>query len=164
MRRPNWRPFALIGLMVVVMFGLMTMFSSMLGGMTPMAPSSTGLRMWGVMVLPIVGLLVMGVIMFFLYRSMTGGGGLMSTMMGRRNTPRSQGEGDNLTTLTFTLPAVNCDHCKMRIEQAVGDLPGVAFVNVDVDTNQAIIRLVSPPTRAEIAAVLTEIGYPPESE
>ena len=60
MKKANWRQFALIGLMVIVMAGLMTFFSSMLGGMNPMAVSSLGLEIWGVMGLPFVGLLMMG--------------------------------------------------------------------------------------------------------
>jgi len=69
-----------------------------------------------------------------------------------------------MTTLTYNIPAVHCGHCKMMIERAVGELSGVAFVSVDVDTKQSVIKLDSPATKAKIEALLAEIGYPPESQ
>ena len=53
----------------------------------------------------------------------------------------------------------------MTIKHEVGKLSGVASVNVNVDSKQAIIKLDPPPaTKAEIEALLAEIGYPPESQ
>ena len=69
-----------------------------------------------------------------------------------------------LTTLTYNIPAVHCGHCKMTIERAVGELSGVAFVSVDVDTKQAVIKFGSPATKAKIEVLLAEIGYPPGSQ
>jgi len=69
-----------------------------------------------------------------------------------------------MTTLTYNIPAVNCGHCRMTIERAVGELSGVASVSVDVDTKQAVIKFDSPATKAEIEALLAEIGYAPESQ
>ncbi|HEX2370865.1 MAG TPA: copper ion binding protein [Acidimicrobiia bacterium] len=34
---------------------------------------------------------------------------------------------------TLTVPGIHCDHCKSSIEAAVGELDGVAAVNVDID-------------------------------
>ena len=69
-----------------------------------------------------------------------------------------------MTTLTYSIPNVNCGHCKMTIERKVGELSGVASVSVDVDAKQAIIKFDSPAIKAEIEALLAEIGYPPESQ
>ena len=69
-----------------------------------------------------------------------------------------------MTTLTYSIPAVNCGHCKMTIERRVGALPGVASVSVDVDSKQAVILFESPATKAEIEALLAEIGYPPQPQ
>ena len=41
----------------------------------------------------------------------------------------------------------------MTIERELGNLSGVASVSVDVNAKQAVIRLVSPPTEAEIEAI-----------
>ena len=68
-----------------------------------------------------------------------------------------------MTTVTYSVPAVSCGHCKMRIERSVGEMAGVSSVEVDVDAKQAAITYGAPATPAEIEALLEEIGYPPES-
>ena len=68
-----------------------------------------------------------------------------------------------MTTVTYSVPAVSCGHCKMRIERSVGELAGVESVNVDVDSKQAVISYGPPATPAQIEALLSEIGYPSES-
>jgi len=157
-KKINWKPFVMFGVMAIIMFVMMTLSIFIFGGMMPMASSGEGPGMWG-MIFPFAGMLV---IMFFFFRLMTRSGGPMSMMMmGRRDEPQSQSEKNNLDTLTFDVPAVNCAHCKMKIEQAVGNLPGVASVNVDVNARQAVVKLISPPSRTEIEALLAEIGYPP---
>ena len=55
-------------------------------------------------------------------------------------------------------------HCKMTIEREVGVLSEVGSVSVDVDTKQAVIKFDSLSTKAKIEALLTKIGYPPESQ
>ena len=161
MKRKNWKPFMVLGL--VSMFGIMTgamivimmMFSGM-GGI--------GQWMWGVMIFPFLGILIMLVIMLFFFRKMAKKGGLMSGMMGHSHNPQLQLKENDMTTITYNIPAVNCDHCKMTIEREVGKLPGVSSVNVDVGSKQAVIKLVTTATKAEIEALLSEIGYPPESQ
>ena len=162
-------PFVMIGLMFLVMVGMMGMFSLMLGETNPLAmmfPGSgdAGSGMWSAMLVPFLGFLVMLAVMFFAFRWMIGSKGLMSMMMGARQDKQVKSADNNLTTLTFNVPAVNCAHCKMKIEAEVGELPGVASVDVDVNTRQAVIELISPPTRTEIEGLLTDIGYPPESQ
>ena len=66
--------------------------------------------------------------------------------------------------LNYNISTVSCGHCKTTIEHEVNKLPGVASVNVDVDSKQAVIKLISPPTNTEIEALLTRIGYSPKSE
>lgn len=83
-------------------------------------------------------------------------------MMGTRPNPQIQREQKDLTIMTLNVPAVNCSHCKMKIEQEVGKLSGVTAVNVDLDAKQVVIKLILPPTKTEIENLLTEIGYPPE--
>ena len=161
MKKTNWKPFMVFGLMImfgimiVAMIVIMMMFSGM-GGL--------GQWMWGVMIFPFLGILLMMVIMFFFFRKMAKKGGLMSGMMGHSHNPHLQLKENDMTTLTYNIPAVNCDHCKMTIEREVGKLPGVSYVNVDVGSKQAVIKLVIPVTKAEIEALLIEIGYPTESQ
>ncbi|MFC1847379.1 heavy-metal-associated domain-containing protein, partial [Chloroflexota bacterium] len=75
-----------------------------------------------------------------------------------------ESEDKNLTVLNYNIPAVSCDHCKAAIESEIGKLPGVASVNVDVNSKQAIIKLSSPQTSTDIETLLTRIGYPPERQ
>jgi copper chaperone CopZ len=165
----RWMPFVMIGLMFLVMVGIIGMFSLMLGETNPlvmMFPGRgvAGSGMWSAMLVPFLGFLIMLAVMFFGFRWMTGSRGLMSMRLGARQDKQAKRADNNLTTLTFNVPAVNCAHCKMKIEGEVGRLPGVASVNVDVDTRQAVIELISPPTRTEIEGLLTDIGYPPVSK
>jgi len=117
----------MIGAMIVIMM----MFSS-IGGL--------GQWMWGIMVFPFLGILVMVVIIVFFFRKMAQKGRLMSGMMEHRHNPQLQLEESEMTTITYNISAVNCDHCKMTIEHEVGKLPGVASVNVDVGSKQAVIK------------------------
>jgi copper chaperone CopZ len=147
-------------------FGLMIMFVLMMGMMIVMAMTSSGSGGWGsgvwaMIVFPFFGLLIMLIMMFFFFRRMSSSGGPMSRMMGHSHAMPSQGKEN---TLTYNIPAVNCMHCKMTIEREVGELSGVDSVSVDVETKQAVIKFDPPSTKAEIEALLTKIGYPPESQ
>ena len=168
MKNKTWMPFLMVGLMIIIMIGLMTMFSSMLGETNPLAMmlqnnGNLGSGMWRVMFIPFLGLLLMFALMFFVFRWMTGSKRFMSMMMGTHQDSRHQSDQTNLKTMIFDVPAVNCAHCKMKIEQELGSLPGIASINVDIDAKQAVIQLISPPTKTELETLLTEIGYPPKN-
>ena len=176
----KYSPIIMFGLMIGVMIMSALMFSGSGGiglGMLQMMMSAgsggLGLGLLGAMLLPFLGMLIMFVMMFLFYRRMAGSGpmsgmmshgGPMSAMMGHSHAPQSQSrESTTMTTLTYHIPSISCGHCKMTIERKVGKLAGVTSVNVDVDTKQAVIKFDSPATKAEIEALLAEIGYPPES-
>ena len=69
-----------------------------------------------------------------------------------------------MNTLNYTIPSVSCAHCKMTIEREIGDFPGVTSVNVDIDTQQAVIEFDLPATKDGIESMLSEIGYPAENQ
>lgn len=148
------------------MFALI--FSSMSPMTTLFSTSSMSFGTWGMVIVPFVIMLVM---MFFVFRWMTGQGvpmsgmmhqrGLMSKMMGKSHALHAMGMDANLTTLTYNIPSVSCAHCKIKIEHCVSKLPGVSSVNVDVGTKQATITYTSPATIYDIQKLLEEIGYPP---
>ena len=109
MKKNRWMPFVMIGVMVLGMLGVMAMFSLMLGEMNPMALMVSGSgSMWTFMLVPLLGLLVMAAVMFFGFRWMTGSKGPMAMMLGNQRTAQIQSEEDDLNTLTFNIPAVNC--------------------------------------------------------
>jgi copper chaperone len=64
-------------------------------------------------------------------------------------------------TATYTAPAISCAHCKQAIEGAVGALPGVQAVQVDVPSKRVEVRYdpaqVAP---TQLEEILEEEGYP----
>ena len=171
------KPLLAIILMVVVMFALMSVFSLMLGSASPISrmfsnSSGSGLGMWSMMLIPMAGLVLMFVMMFFMFRWMTGRSGpmsgamdhgvLMSMMMRNKHASITPASDADISTLTYTIPAVNCAHSKMKIEREVSKFPGVASVSVAVDTQQAVVNYGPPASEASIEALLVDIGYPPD--
>jgi copper ion binding protein len=64
-------------------------------------------------------------------------------------------------TTTVVAPDISCDHCKMTIEKAVGDLQGVQSVAVAVEPKQVTVNYDPDAISWEqIAATLDEEGYP----
>ena len=151
----------MIGIMIGAMIVIMMMFSRV-GDMGQMVFGTSAL---GMMIIPIAGLIIMVLIMFFFFRKMVGRGEPMSMMMGRSYDTQQNDDGKNLTVLNYSIPTVSCDHCKTTIEHEVGKLSGVTSVIVDIDSKQAIIKLDPPPaTTAEIETLLAKLGYPPKSQ
>ncbi len=166
-RVPNRpRPMLMFGLMtlamIVVMVGLWQI------GASPLAMMLTGfdgmgLGAWGAMLLPMFGLLGMGVIMFVMYRTMASmGGGMMqhdhAAMMAKKDSARESVPSKK--QVSYTLPAISCIGCKKTIEESVAKLEGVASVRVDVGTRQALIGYDAPATEEAIENLLAGIGYP----
>ena len=61
-------------------------------------------------------------------------------------------------TLTYTVPAVHCDHCAMSIREEVGELPGVDTVEVDLD--RKVVTVVGDDVSDErVRAAIAEAGY-----
>jgi len=166
MRRRNWKPLAMLGLMITVgiMVGAMIVIMMIFSRVGDMGQMVFGTSALGMMIIPLIGLIAMVLMMLIFFRKMVGRGGPMS-MMGRSYNTQQNDDGKNLTVLNYIIPAVSCGHCKTTIEHEVGKLSGVASVNVDVDSKQTIIKLdPSPATKAEIEALLAKIGYPPQSQ
>ena len=63
--------------------------------------------------------------------------------------------------MTVTAPNISCEHCQRAIEGAVGALPGVQSVYVEVPSKT--VQVCYDPAhvaRETIAATLDEEGYP----
>jgi|GEM_PF-450545 len=180
-KKTAWQPLKKVGLVallgLILMYGFMILATLLVARSSPIAMMFTsgmdlGLGMWGLMILPFAGMLIMFAMMFIFYRlaarssgsmaRMMNHDGLMAQMMGHAHDnelPRSK--EINITTSTYNIPTVNCDHCKITIEQKVGELAGVASVNVDVETKQAVFKYNPPATKSEIETLLCKIGHPP---
>ena len=42
--------------------------------------------------------------------------------------------------IVLSVPDISCEHCRMRIEGAVGQLPGVARVEVDIASKTVAVE------------------------
>ncbi len=61
-----------------------------------------------------------------------------------------------MTIRTYEVPDISCDHCVAAIEQAVGPLPGVDSLAVDVDAKT--VRVVGGED-GPIRAAIDDAGY-----
>ena len=64
------------------------------------------------------------------------------------------------TTVTYSIPNINCNHCVHTVTMEVSDLQGVQSVVADVETRQATIVFEPPATEDGIKELLAEINYP----
>ncbi len=66
-----------------------------------------------------------------------------------------------METVTYTAPAISCEHCQHAIEGALGALPGVQTVTVDIPTKRVAVTYdPGAVTRPVLEAALDEEGYP----
>ena len=65
-----------------------------------------------------------------------------------------------MTTVTYSIPNISCNHCTHTIQSEVSEIAGVQSVSATVDPKQATIVFDNPATEDEIKALLSEINYP----
>lgn len=64
-------------------------------------------------------------------------------------------------TMTVTAPDISCAHCQRAIEGAVGALPGVEAVSVEIPSKTVRVRYdPAQVSRQHIATTLDDEGYP----
>jgi copper chaperone CopZ len=61
-------------------------------------------------------------------------------------------------TITYTVPAIHCDHCAMSIREEVEEVSGVEDVAVYLDTKLVIVT-GSELDDAALRAAIEEAGY-----
>jgi copper chaperone CopZ len=62
------------------------------------------------------------------------------------------------TTLTFAVPGMTCGHCTAAVEGELVKVPGVASVQIDLDTKQVVVTGDALDWPA-IEAAVDEAGY-----
>ncbi|GAB4533567.1 MAG: copper-binding metallochaperone CopP [Anaerolineales bacterium] len=65
-----------------------------------------------------------------------------------------------MTTVTYSIPNISCNHCVHTIKTEVSDLAGVQSVEANAETKTATIVFEAPATEEQIKALLAEINYP----
>ena len=64
-----------------------------------------------------------------------------------------------MTTVTYSIPNISCNHCTHTIQMEVSDLAGVQSVEASLENKQATITFDAPATEEEIKSLLAEINY-----
>jgi copper chaperone len=66
-----------------------------------------------------------------------------------------------MDTITYSAPAISCEHCQHAIERAIGALPGVRSVQVTIPARTVQVHydraIVST---SQLESALEEEGYP----
>ena len=65
-----------------------------------------------------------------------------------------------MTTVTYSIPNISCNHCVHTVTMEVSDLDGVKSVEADVFAKSATIIFEPPATEDGIKSLLAEINYP----
>lgn len=65
-----------------------------------------------------------------------------------------------MTTVTYSVPAINCMHCTHTIEMEVGEMQGVQSVKAELEGKNVTISFEPPASEEKIKALLAEIEYP----
>lgn len=65
-----------------------------------------------------------------------------------------------MTTVKYSVPNINCNHCVHTIQSEVAELAGVKSVKADASTKQVEIVFDAPATEEKIKSLMVDIKYP----
>ena len=61
-------------------------------------------------------------------------------------------------TVTYTVPAIHCNHCALSIREEVSEVEGVESVDVDLDSR--VVTVTAPHVDdSAVRAAIREAGY-----
>lgn len=64
-----------------------------------------------------------------------------------------------MTTATFTVTGMTCDHCVRAVRGELEKLDGVTAVDIDLASGAVAVESSQPLDRALVAAAVDEAGY-----
>jgi copper chaperone len=70
-------------------------------------------------------------------------------------------EDPHMTTRTYSVPTISCDHCRQAITTEVGNLPEVDVVVVDIEAKT--VRVEGDASESAVRVAIDEAGYDVES-
>lgn len=65
-----------------------------------------------------------------------------------------------MTTVKYSVPNINCNHCVHTIQSEVAELAGVKSVKADASSKQVEIIFDAPASEDKIKALMADIKYP----
>jgi len=71
-------------------------------------------------------------------------------------------KGKKMSKVTYSVPAIHCQHCVHTIEMELGELDGVETVKADFNAKTVEVEFDEPASEDLIIGTLREIEYPPE--
>ncbi len=64
-----------------------------------------------------------------------------------------------MTTSTYTVTGMTCEHCVGAVKEEVGRIPGVTEVAVDLPTGRVTVTSEAPVDTEDVRAMVDEAGY-----
>ena len=64
-----------------------------------------------------------------------------------------------MTTSTYTVTGMTCEHCAGAVREELGRIPGVTEVAVDLPSGAVTVVSEQPVTDADVRAMVDEAGY-----
>jgi copper chaperone len=64
-----------------------------------------------------------------------------------------------VTTSTYTVTGMTCQHCVGAVREELGRIPGVTEVAVDLPSGTVTVVSEQPVTDADVRAMVDEAGY-----
>jgi copper chaperone CopZ len=63
-----------------------------------------------------------------------------------------------MAEITYTVPGMHCGHCEQAVAEELEQVPGVASVDVDLETKRVTVR-GDALQDAQLRAAIEEAGY-----
>ena len=64
-----------------------------------------------------------------------------------------------MSTATYTVTGMTCEHCVRSVSEEIGELPGVRTVDVTLDSGSVTVTSDAPLDTAAVRAAVEEAGY-----
>ncbi|ASU78978.1 copper chaperone [Actinopolyspora erythraea] len=64
-----------------------------------------------------------------------------------------------MSTATYTVVGMTCEHCVRSVTEEVGELAGVSGVDVDLATGALTVTSTAPVSEDDVRAAVDEAGY-----
>jgi copper ion binding protein len=64
-----------------------------------------------------------------------------------------------MSTATYTVTGMTCEHCVRSVSEEIGELPGVQSVDVALPTGAVTVTSDAPLDTAAVRAAVEEAGY-----
>jgi copper chaperone CopZ len=68
-------------------------------------------------------------------------------------------EGPSVSTASYTVTGMTCEHCVRSVSEEVGALPGVTAVDVDLASGGLTLTSEAAVADADVRAAVEEAGY-----